>query len=62
VFLQINTKYCILKCSALPAICGGVIKQEKLYELIRKQFLQLLNEYFDAPNINNLIVASELKD
>jgi len=41
---------------------GGVMKQEKLYGFIRKQFMELLNGYLDVPNINNLIVAPELND
>ncbi|MFD1334403.1 ROK family protein [Oceanobacillus iheyensis] len=43
-------------------IGGGVMKQDKLYPMIRKQFMNLLNDYIEVEDVNQLIVAPELKD
>ncbi|GIO22110.1 ROK family protein [Oceanobacillus sp. J11TS1] len=41
---------------------GGVMKQEKLYPMIRKQFMELLNGYIEVENVDELIVAPGLDD
>lgn len=41
---------------------GGVMKQEKLYPMIREQFVKLINGYFEIGHIDDLIVAPELED
>ncbi|RKQ30267.1 ROK family protein [Oceanobacillus halophilus] len=41
---------------------GGVMKQEKLYSMIRQQFMELLNGYLQVENVNELIVAPSLED
>ncbi|MCT1578262.1 ROK family protein [Oceanobacillus kimchii] len=43
-------------------IGGGVMKQEKLYPMIRKQFINLLNDYIEVKDVNQLIVAPALND
>ncbi|WP_077302126.1 ROK family protein [Virgibacillus pantothenticus] len=41
---------------------GGVMKQVKLYTMIRKQFMKLLNDYMEVEHVDELIVAPELED
>lgn len=41
---------------------GGVMKQEKLYPMIREKFMELLNGYIEVENVDELIVAPELND
>lgn len=41
---------------------GGVMKQEKLYEMTREKFMKFLNGYLEVPNVRQLIVAPELND
>ena len=43
-------------------IGGGVMKQEKLYDLIRKKFMKLMNGYLTIENVDQFIVAPALKD
>lgn len=43
-------------------IGGGVMKQEKLYRLIREQYLELMNGYLEVENIDQFIVAPALED
>lgn len=43
-------------------IGGGVMKQEKLYDLIRKEFMKLMNGYLTIENVEQFIVAPELDD
>src|SRR5690606_10152304 len=41
---------------------GGVMKQEKLYDMIREEFMKLLNGYLEVPDVKQLIVEPELND
>ncbi|QGS69967.1 ROK family protein [Oceanobacillus sp. 143] len=41
---------------------GGVMKQKKLYPMIRGEFMKQLNGYLDVGNVDDIIVAPELKD
>ncbi|SET48225.1 fructokinase [Salinibacillus kushneri] len=41
---------------------GGVMKQEKLYQMVQDEFMNLLNGYLAVDNVKNLIVKPELKD
>ncbi|RLL41798.1 ROK family protein [Oceanobacillus piezotolerans] len=41
---------------------GGVLKQEKLYPLIRSYFTKEMNGYLDVGSVDELIVAPELND
>ncbi|WP_080872100.1 ROK family protein [Oceanobacillus timonensis] len=41
---------------------GGVMKQEKLYPMIREKFMELLNDYIEVENVEELIVAPALND
>ncbi|MED3738256.1 ROK family protein [Virgibacillus pantothenticus] len=41
---------------------GGDMKQVKLYTMIRKQFMKLLNDYTEVEHVDELIVAPELED
>ncbi|RDW19761.1 ROK family protein [Oceanobacillus chungangensis] len=41
---------------------GGVMKQEKLYPLIRQYFTEQMNGYLDVGSVDELIVAPELND
>ncbi|MFC2948728.1 ROK family protein [Virgibacillus sediminis] len=41
---------------------GGVMKQEKLYPLIRSYFAEQMNGYLDVGPVDELIVAPELND
>ncbi|WAA12435.1 ROK family protein [Fervidibacillus halotolerans] len=41
---------------------GGVMKQEQLFPLIRKNFESLLNHYIDTPDLSNYIVSPKLGD
>lgn len=43
-------------------IGGGVMKQEKLYDLIREEFMKLMNGYLTIENVAQFIVAPALKD
>lgn len=43
-------------------IGGGVMKQEKLYELVRAQFMALMNDYLTIENVEEFIVAPALND
>ncbi|MBU5266824.1 ROK family protein [Virgibacillus proomii] len=43
-------------------IGGGVMKQVKLYSMIRKYFLDLLNGYLEVKQVDDLIVAPMLND
>lgn len=43
-------------------IGGGVMKQVKLYSMIRKYFLELLNGYLEVKQVDDLIVAPTLND
>lgn len=38
------------------------MKQEKLYPMIRKKFMELLNGYIEVENVDELIVAPGLDD
>ncbi|GIP62628.1 hypothetical protein J32TS6_11830 [Virgibacillus pantothenticus] len=38
------------------------MKQVKLYTMIRKQFMKLLNDYTEVEHVDELIVAPELED
>lgn len=41
---------------------GGVMKRRNLFEMIRKEFLKLLNDYIAVDDVKSLIVAPELND
>lgn len=41
---------------------GGVMKQENLLDLIREQFVAMLNNYLGIPDIRDFIVTPELDD
>ncbi|RDW20723.1 ROK family protein [Oceanobacillus chungangensis] len=41
---------------------GGVMKQEKLYPMIREEFTKQMNGYLKIDNVDDLIVAPELDD
>ncbi|WP_040978039.1 ROK family protein [Oceanobacillus jeddahense] len=41
---------------------GGVMKQEKLYPMVREKFMERLNGYIEVADVNELIVAPGLND
>lgn len=41
---------------------GGVMKQKQLFDLIRKQFIKLMSNYVDTPDIKEYIVPPALED
>ncbi|GGB48739.1 ROK family protein [Virgibacillus dakarensis] len=41
---------------------GGVMKQQQLYPLIRRKFLEMMNGYLTIENADTFIVAPELND
>lgn len=41
---------------------GGVMKQEKLYSMVRKKFIEMLNDYWMISNVDSFIVAPGLGD
>ncbi|WP_085991055.1 ROK family protein [Oceanobacillus senegalensis] len=59
---QACMNYFVVLQPAKIILGGGVMKQEKLYEMVRGKFMELLNEYVEVPDVDNLIVAPELED
>ncbi|AUJ23455.1 MULTISPECIES: ROK family protein [Virgibacillus] len=43
-------------------IGGGVLKQERLYAMVREQFMKLLNDYLEVNDVDELIVPPKLDD
>lgn len=41
---------------------GGVMKQAQLFPLIRKEFITLMNDYVQTPDMEEYIVSPQLKD
>ncbi|MUK87695.1 ROK family protein [Ornithinibacillus sp. L9] len=59
---QAIVNYTVMLSPERIILGGGVMKQERLYELIRKYFMKQMNEYVHVGNIDEFIVAPKLGD
>ncbi|MDY7044147.1 ROK family protein [Virgibacillus sp. M23] len=59
---QAIMNYSLILSPQRVIIGGGVMKQERLYQLIRKAFTNLMNNYIDVGDIEQFIASPKLKD
>ncbi|MGG4177988.1 ROK family protein [Virgibacillus pantothenticus] len=59
---QALMNYYVILSPEKMIVGGGVMKQAKLYTMVQKQFMELLNGYLEVEHVDELIVAPKLED
>lgn len=59
---QALMNYYVILSPEKMIVGGGVMKQAKLYTMVQKQFMELLNGYLEVKHVDELIVAPKLED
>ncbi|NBJ68159.1 MULTISPECIES: ROK family protein [Clostridia] len=59
---QALMNYYVILSPEKMIVGGGVMKQAKLYTMVQKQFMELLNGYMEVEHVDELIVAPKLED